>query len=270
MTSYGVARTVGRGGWSRPRLLPALPGLAAAALLLAGCGIAGGRAPAPQPTVSPSVLSLQQQFVQVVRQVGPSVVLIRTDKGLGSGVIFDSGGDIVTNNHVVAGASGFQVVLTDGAGYPARLVGSVPADDLAVLHIAAPELHPAVFADSSAVSVGDIPLAIGNPLGLQSSVTEGIVSALNRTVTEDGGVTLPDVIQTSAAINPGNSGGALVDLQGRVIGIPTLAATDPQLGAVKRPASASPLPATPYGRSPCGSSTTRHSRLPVIAGQEQR
>src|SRR4029453_16170157 len=78
--------------------------------------------------------------------------------------------------------------------------------------------------------VGDVALAIGNPLGLQSSVTEGIVSALGRTVNEDNGVALPNVIQTSAPINPGNSGGALVDLQGQVIGIPTLAATDPQLG----------------------------------------
>jgi putative serine protease PepD len=99
-----------------------------------------------------------------------------------------------------------------------------------VLHIDATGLHPAGFADSSQLEVGDVALAIGNPLGLQSSVTEGIVSALGRTVNEDNGVALPDVIQTSAPINPGNSGGALVDLQGQVIGIPTLAATDPQLG----------------------------------------
>jgi S1-C subfamily serine protease len=99
-----------------------------------------------------------------------------------------------------------------------------------VLHIDAGGLHPAGFADSSKLQVGDVALAIGNPLGLQSSVTEGIVSALGRTVNEDNGVALPNVIQTSAPINPGNSGGALVDLQGQVIGIPTLAATDPQLG----------------------------------------
>jgi putative serine protease PepD len=85
------------------------------------------------------------------------------------------------------------------------------------------------------VLVGDVALAIGNPLGLQSSVTEGIVSALGRTVSEDNGVALPNVIQTSAAINPGNSGGALVDLQGQVIGIPTLAATDPELGGSAAP-----------------------------------
>jgi S1-C subfamily serine protease len=104
-----------------------------------------------------------------------------------------------------------------------------------VLHIDAGGLRPAGFADSSRLQVGDVALAIGNPLGLQSSVTEGIVSALGRTVNEDNEVALPSVIQTSAPINPGNSGGALVDLQGQVIGIPTLAATDPQLGGSAAP-----------------------------------
>ena len=97
-------------------------------------------------------------------------------------------------------------------------------------------------------------LAIGNPLGLQSSVTEGIVSALGRTVNQDNGVALPDVIQTSAPINPGNSGGALVDLQGQVIGIPTLAATDPSWAAAPPRGSASPSSATPCARSPASSS----------------
>ena len=92
-------------------------------------------------------------------------------------------------------------------------------------------LKPAVFADSTKLEVGDIAIAIGNPLGLSSSVTEGIVSGLNRQESEgQGGATLQNAIQTSAAINPGNSGGALADIQGRVIGIPTLAASDPQLG----------------------------------------
>ncbi len=96
-----------------------------------------------------------------------------------------------------------------------------------MIKITAPGLTPAVFGDSGQLSVGDFVLAMGNPLGLQSSVTEGIVSALGRQVSEPTGNTLPDVIQTSAAINPGNSGGALVDLEGQVVGIPTLAATDP-------------------------------------------
>jgi putative serine protease PepD len=211
-----------------------------AALVLAGCssttpGSAGPSTAAPAVDVKPSALALQQQFVQVVKQVGSSVVLIQTSQGLGSGIVFDADGNVVTNAHVVEGAGSFQVTLADGKQYPARLVGSFAADDLAVLHIDTGGLHPASFADSSRLAVGDVALAIGNPLGLQSSVTEGIVSALGRTVNEDNGVALPNVIQTSAPINPGNSGGALVDLQGQVIGIPTLAATDPQLGGSAAP-----------------------------------
>jgi S1-C subfamily serine protease len=111
------------------------------------------------------------------------------------------------------------------------LVGAFPEDDLAVINAAGAHLKPATFADSSKLDVGDLVMAIGNPLGLRSSVTQGIISAFRQSVPEEGGlVTLPSAIQTSAAINPGNSGGALVDIQGRVIGIPTLAATDPQLG----------------------------------------
>ena len=112
-------------------------------------------------------------------------------------------------------------------------MGAFPPDDLAVIRVSGAGLRPATFADSSALEVGDIALAIGNPLGLQSSVTEGIVSAFREAVQEPengNDVTLPSMIQTSAAINPGNSGGALVDIKGRVIGIPTLAATDPELG----------------------------------------
>ena len=225
--SIGAQHRPSGRGLRRP--LPALAGLAAAAVGLAGCGSA---ATAPStPTASP----VEQQYVQVVKQAGPSVVLITTDQGLGSGIVFDAQGNIVTNNHVVAGSQSFQITLADGKQYPATPVGSFPADDLAVLHINATELQPAVLADSKSLAVGDIALAIGNPLGLQSSVTEGIISALGRTVNEDNGVALPNVIQTSAAINPGNSGGALVNFQGQVIGIPTLAATDPQLGGGAAP-----------------------------------
>ena len=223
------------GGLLRRPLVALVALVAAVALVLAGCvanPTATGSAPAATAglDVSPSAPALQQQFVKIVKRVGPAVVLIRTSQGLGSGIVFDANGDVVTNNHVVDNADGFQVTLANGRQYRARLVGSFPADDLAVLQINATGLHPAAFADSSRLQVGDVALAIGNPLGLQSSVTEGIVSALGRTVNEDNGVALPNVIQTSAPINPGNSGGALVDLEGRVIGIPTLAATDPQLG----------------------------------------
>jgi putative serine protease PepD len=205
------------GGLLRRPLVALVALVAAGALVLTGCAAnptATGSAQAATSglDVSPSALALQQQFVQVVNKVGPAVVLIQTSQGLGSGIVFDANGDVVTNNHVVQGASGFQVSLANGRQYHARLVGSFPPDDLAVLHIDAGGLHPAAFADSSRLQVGDVALAIGNPLGLQSSVTEGIVSALGRTVNEDNGAALPDVIQTSAAINPGNSGGALVDL----------------------------------------------------------
>ena len=168
--------------------------------------------------------------MRIVRQVSPSVVLIETTEGLGSGVVYDDKGDIVTNNHVVGTSSAFKVTLANGKSYNGQLVGTFAPDDLAVIHIDATGLQPAVFADSSKLQVGDITLAIGNPLGLRSSVTDGIVSALGRTVNEENGVALPGTIQTSAAINPGNSGGALVNLDGQVIGIPTLAAVDPEFG----------------------------------------
>ena len=174
--------------------------------------------------------ALQSQMVSVIKKLTPAVVVIETDQGLGSGVIYDTAGHIVTNSHVVGSSKTFKVTLSSGKVYTGTLVGSFTPDDIAVIKISAPGLTPAVFGDSSQLAVGDFVLAMGNPLGLQSSVTEGIVSALGRSVAEPGGNALPDVIQTSAAINPGNSGGALVDLAGHVVGIPTLAASDPQIG----------------------------------------
>jgi putative serine protease PepD len=174
--------------------------------------------------------TLQGKYVSVVDGVSPSVVLIQTPQALGSGVVFDTNGNVVTNAHVVAGATKLSVTLNRGKQVAATLVGTDPSNDLAVVHITGTTPPPATFSDSSKLSVGDIALAIGNPLGLHSSVTEGIVSSLNRNVSEGNGVTLTSAIQTSAAINPGNSGGALVDLSGHVIGIPTVAALDPQLG----------------------------------------
>jgi putative serine protease PepD len=175
--------------------------------------------------------SLQQDFVIVVNKVRPSVVEISTGNALGSGVVYDAKGDIVTNNHVVGNAQQFQVTFFDGETVSASLVGTYPPDDLAVVHVnRSKAVNAAAFADSSKLQVGDIALAIGNPLGLASSVTDGIVSFNGRTVGEGNGVLLPDTVQTSAAINPGNSGGALVNIDAQVIGIPTLAATDPQLG----------------------------------------
>lgn len=167
----------------------------------------------------------------MVAKVRPEVVEISTDVGLGSGVIYDTKGDIVTNDHVVAGASTFQVSLVSGQSLAATLVGAYPPDDLAVIRVSgAKDLSPATFGDSGSLQIGDIVFAVGNPLGLASSVTEGIVSYNGRSVSEGDGVELPETIQTSAAINPGNSGGALVNLSGQVIGIPTLAAVDQEEG----------------------------------------
>jgi putative serine protease PepD len=185
---------------------------------------------APRPAQS-----FQEALVLVVKNVSPSVVQIEDSIGLGSGVVLDNNGNIVTNAHVVGTAKAFVVTTSSGKRYPARLVGAFPPDDLAVVKVSGATLKPALFADSAKLQVGDIALAIGNPLGLRSSVTEGIVSAIRGPVSEGNGNTLPSVVQTSAAINPGNSGGALVNLNGRVIGVPTLAATDPELGGSAAP-----------------------------------
>ncbi|HZT53188.1 MAG TPA: trypsin-like peptidase domain-containing protein, partial [Gaiellaceae bacterium] len=184
---------------------------------------------------SAAALAFQQAITAVVRRLSPSVVQIQSPQGLGSGVVFDSAGDIVTNNHVVGSGSGPFTVTAGSRTYGASLVGRFAPDDLAVIRVPHAHLTPAAFADSGALEVGDVAIAIGNPLGLRSSVTDGIVSAFRQGVSEGNGVALPLMIQTSAPINPGNSGGALADLQGRVIGIPTLAATDPELGGSAAP-----------------------------------
>jgi S1-C subfamily serine protease len=211
----------------------------AMAVVIGGGGVAAGAAitgasspPAAASTPAPA------SYADVVSHVLPSVVQIRTPAGLGSGVVLDTAGNIVTNAHVAGNAATFQVQLaSDPAPREARLVGSYPPDDLAVIRVGDPSgLQPASFGDSGKVRAGDVVLAVGNPLGLSSSVTEGIVSATGRAVTEptSGGSpagALPGAIQTSAPINPGNSGGALVTAAGQVIGIPTLAAASPGGGA---------------------------------------
>lgn len=198
---------------------------------------------APAPPLPKDAPALEQDYRAVVARVLPSVVQITTDRGLGSGVVFDSVGHIVTNAHVVGAATTFRVRLP-GSPTPvgATLLGVYRPDDLAVITLDQPPpgLHPASFGNSAQLAIGDIVLAMGNPLGLSGSVTDGIVSATGRTVNEppeagSPGATLPDIVQTSAAINPGNSGGALVDLSGQVIGVPTLAALDPQTGGGAAP-----------------------------------
>jgi putative serine protease PepD len=226
-------RSVGRCG---PRSQWARAGAVLAAVVaLAGCGgsshsrqIRGAPATQTASSAQSGADALQQQFVEVVKAVEPEVVQIQTNTGLGSGIVVDDRADVVTNAHVVTGAEKLMVTLATGRQHPATLVGIDPQSDVAVIQISGATPRPATFADSSTIHVGDIVLAIGNPLGLRSSVTQGIVSSVGRTVSEGNGVVLPSVIQTSAEINPGNSGGALVDLRGDVVGIPTLAAIDPE------------------------------------------
>ncbi|MEV6673302.1 trypsin-like peptidase domain-containing protein [Streptomyces sp. NPDC051162] len=241
------------------RILLPLTAAACAAALLAGCS--ASRTPAsPAPSTSSSAAApaaagaagdLQAAYEKVVKDVLPSVVQITTGEGLGSGVVYDDKGHVVTNAHVVGDATAFKVTLaTGGDAVGARLVSSYPEQDLAVVQLdSVPKnIKPATLGDSAKVEVGQIVLAMGNPLGLSSSVTQGIVSAVGRTVSEGRsgggtGATISNMVQTSAAINPGNSGGALVNLAGQVIGIPTLAATDPELGQSAAPGIGFAIPA---------------------------
>ncbi|WP_328913005.1 MULTISPECIES: S1C family serine protease [unclassified Streptomyces] len=255
---------------ARTRVVPSAAVLCAAALLVAGCSSSGSEASrtstAPGAEAPAAVTAsnggdaLQSAYQNTVRNVLPSVVQINTDQDLGSGVIYDAKGDIVTNAHVIGNAKSFVVSLaTGGRPLAAKLVSTFPANDLAVIRLSSVPsgLKPASFGDSGKVGVGEIVLAMGNPLGLSSSVTQGIVSATGRTVSEGksdsgggggAGATIPDMVQTSAAINPGNSGGALVDLNNQVIGIPTLAATDPQLGSGAAPGIGFAIPSSTVKR----------------------
>lgn len=175
--------------------------------------------------VPDSVLAQEQAFINLYEQVNPAVVHINIGIGQGSGFVYDQAGHIVTNNHVVEGAQGIEVTFADGRTLPATVIGTDPASDLAVIQVnAANEAFTAVeLADSDSLKVGQIVVAIGSPFGLESTMTTGIISALDRSFEGDGGpggtYQVPDIIQTDAAINPGNSGGPLLDLYGRVIGV---------------------------------------------------
>ncbi len=179
---------------------------------------------------------LQAQYEAVVRDVLPSVVQISAGDSTGSGVVYDSKGDIVTNEHVVGTAKTVQVREAVGnTAVTAKVIGTFAPDDLAVVRVTgdAGTLRPARFANSNNTQIGEIVLAMGNPLGLTDSVTQGIISATGRTVgasVPGGPALITAAIQTSAAINPGNSGGALVNLDSQVVGVPTLAARLPDQG----------------------------------------
>ena len=182
---------------------------------------------------SSSAAAPTQSLAKVAAAVQPSVVSItvRTAQGggEGSGVVLSSDGVILTNNHVVADATGGSITVkfTNGRSVKGTVVGTDPSDDLAVVRAQGiTDATPATLGTSSSLHVGDTVLAIGSPLGLEGSVTSGIVSALNRILDEgSGGARIADAIQTDAAINPGNSGGALLDASGKVVGINTAIAS---------------------------------------------
>ena len=166
------------------------------------------------------------RVIHAFETVGPAVVHISAEAkngrgGSGSGVLFAPDGYLLTNSHVVAGAAKVTASLTDGRRFAATVIGDDPATDLAVLRLAGAGLPHAAFGSSNALKVGQLVVAIGNPLGFQATVTAGIVSALGRTLRSPGGRLIESVIQTDAPLNPGNSGGPLVDGAGRVIGINT-------------------------------------------------
>ncbi|NEB74054.1 PDZ domain-containing protein [Streptomyces sp. SID14478] len=241
-----------------PRLLrAALPLTAAvcAAALVSGCSDSASSGSSSDTTTQAAPAAagnLQDDYQKVIREVLPSVVQIQASSDLGSGVVYDNEGHIVTNAHVVGDEKTFKVTTSNSTDeLTARLVYAYPEQDLAVIKLEkVPDgLKPARFGDSSKVEVGQITLAMGSPLGLSSSVTQGIVSATGRTVSEGRsgggtGATIANMVQTSAAINPGNSGGALVNLDGDVIGIPTLAATDPDMGDSAAPGIGFAIPSS--------------------------
>ncbi len=202
---------------------------------------------AERPSAPAVSLESQDAIAAAVAAVGPAVVNINAlfrpregpmermlrefmgvptepfpRQGQGSGVIIDGrNGYVMTNAHVVRGAASIQVTLADGRSFDARVVGQDPVSDVAVVRIPGGDLPSATLGSAADLPIGSWVIAIGNPFGFENSVTVGVISAVGRHITAPSGVVMQDLIQTDAAINPGNSGGALVDLRGRVIGVPT-------------------------------------------------
>jgi S1-C subfamily serine protease len=179
----------------------------------------------PLPTEGEALDAFSRVVVDVADQLRPAVVNLRVGHGSrggsGSGVLFAPDGFLLTNHHVVQGSRTVRVRLSDGTELGGRVVGNDPWTDLAVVQADGAGLPYAKFGDSAALKVGQLVVAIGSPLGFESTVTAGVVSALGRTLRSVSGHLVDNVIQTDAALNPGNSGGPLVDSRGRVIGINT-------------------------------------------------
>lgn len=203
---------------------------------------AGNRPPAVQPRAEDDGLTPEERVnIAVYENVNRAVVNISTkgvkgttfflieipSEGEGSGSVIDTSGHILTNFHVVADAREIMVTLYDGKSYAAQLVGQDPSNDVAVIRIQAPveSLHPVIFGDSVNLKVGQRVFAIGNPFGLERTLTTGIISSLNRSLPSRNGRTIRSIIQIDAAINPGNSGGPLLDSRGRLIGMNTAIAS---------------------------------------------
>ncbi|HET6812552.1 MAG TPA: trypsin-like peptidase domain-containing protein, partial [Actinomycetota bacterium] len=212
------------------------------AAALAGCGLArepeARSAPAPLTAAAPQANASAQAVAAgdipaVVRKVEPSVVTIFVGNGLGSGVVWARDGTVVTNHHVIesAGTGGrVQVAFADGRRVAGRVRASDPITDLAVVKADRTDVPPAAFQRSLPV-VGELAVAIGSPLGLESTVTAGIISGLHREIPGADQQSLVDLLQTDAAISPGNSGGALVNGRGEIVGI-NEAYLPPSTGAV--------------------------------------
>jgi S1-C subfamily serine protease len=216
-----------------------LAGLAVVATLLTPAGV-HSRADVAQRAVTPRgpLVADEQAHIEIFKRNSPSVVHItslgaqrdlfsmnvqQVPRGTGTGFVWDASGHIVTNFHVIQGANGARVTLADQSTYDAQLVGAFADRDLAVLRIEAPKekLPPIALGSSRDLQVGQRVYAIGNPFGLDQTLTTGIVSALNREIESFNSRTIRGVIQTDAAINPGNSGGPLLDSAGRLIGVNT-------------------------------------------------
>ena len=205
-------------------------GLVLSILLLAG----SSQVSFPEATGPDIIQALQESLIKASEKVAPAVVNIRTvqfttdflfnivpQEGQGSGVIFSKEGYILTNEHVIHGARQINVVLPDGREFQGKLVGSDPRVDLAVIKISASDLPVAKLGDSDRLKSGEFCIAIGNPFGLQNTVTFGVISATGRNIGAAPGKILENLIQTDAPINPGNSGGPLINFSGEVIGINT-------------------------------------------------